>query len=89
MQVQGVPNGWRLAAFRRPKLGEFVIDSDGTPYRIEHDDVTDICPVICESERILEAAGRLRAWLRDFGDQKQPEFVTDLRTVLDCILKID
>lgn len=29
-----------------------------------------------------EAAARLQAWVRDFGDQKQPEFVADLKTVL-------
>ena len=30
-----------------------------------------------------EASERLRAWLRDYGDQKQPSFVADLTAVLD------
>ena len=33
----------------------------------------------------LEAAGRLLAWIRDYGDQKQPEFIADLQTVLGLI----
>lgn len=29
-----------------------------------------------------EASARLQAWVRDFGDQKQPAFIADLKTVL-------
>lgn len=57
-EIKGVPRGWRLTAFRRPMLGEFVIDPDGTPYRIEHDDVTDIYPVICETDETLRSRVR-------------------------------
>lgn len=52
-KIDGVPDGWRLVGFRQPKLGEFVIDPDGTPYRIVHDDVTDVLPVIRETEETL------------------------------------
>jgi hypothetical protein len=34
------------------------------------------------NDAICEATGRLQAWIRDFGDQKQPEFIADLETVL-------
>ena len=33
-------------------------------------------------DRKAEAAGRLQAWICDYGDQKQPEFIADLKTVL-------
>jgi hypothetical protein len=32
---------------------------------------------------VAEAVGRLHAWIRDYGDQKQPEFIADLKTVLE------
>ena len=41
--------------------------------------------VVPDSESVYESVGRLRAWIRDFGDQKQPEFIADLKTVLDFI----
>jgi len=85
MSIPGVPNGWKLAGFRVPDEGEWIIDTDGTPYQIHHNDVTEVLPVIVESEPLLDAVGRLRAWITEFGDQKQPEFITDLKTVLDFV----
>lgn len=34
---------------------------------------------------VHEAASRLRSWIRDYGDQKQPYFIADLETVLKLI----
>lgn len=34
---------------------------------------------------VIDVVGRLRAWIRDYGDEKQPAFVADLKTVLDAI----
>jgi len=34
------------------------------------------------TEREFDAISRLEAWVRDFGDQKPPEFITDVETVL-------
>lgn len=34
---------------------------------------------------VLDVVGRLRAWIRDFGDEKQPVFIADLKTVLNVI----
>lgn len=36
-------------------------------------------------DEIRAAAERLRAWLRDYGHEKQPAFVGDLKTVLDAV----
>lgn len=33
----------------------------------------------------LDAAGRLLAWIRNYGDEKQPVFIADLKTVLNTI----
>lgn len=45
-QVKGVPAGWELVGFYAPKKGEFVIDTDGTPYEVAHADVGEVLPVI-------------------------------------------
>ena len=34
---------------------------------------------------VYEAVSRLRSWIRDYGDQKQPYFIADLKTVLNTI----
>ena len=34
------------------------------------------------SERLAVPRGRLMAWIRNYGDQKQPEFIADLKAVL-------
>jgi len=85
MSITGVPNGWKLAGFRKPMFGEWIIDTDGSPYQIHHNDVTEVLPVIYEINPLLTCAGRLRAWVRDFGHDKQPEFIADLKAVLDFI----
>lgn len=36
-----------------------------------------------QDDRKTEAIGRLQAWVRDFGDEKQPAFIADLKTVLE------
>jgi hypothetical protein len=41
-------------------------------------------PVGC-SESVCDVISRLRSWIRDYGDQKQPVFIADLKTVLDVI----
>tara|TARA_R110000868_G_scaffold345046_2_gene606145 strand:- start:1199 stop:1516 length:318 start_codon:yes stop_codon:yes gene_type:complete len=38
---------------------------------------------------VYGAVGRLRAWIKDFGDQKQPEFVSDLQIVLRLIVNAE
>ena len=38
---------------------------------------------------VYDAVGRLRAWIRDFGDQKRPEFISDLQTVLRLIVNAE
>ena len=38
---------------------------------------------------VYGAVGRLRAWIRDFGDQKRPEFISDLQTVLALIVNAE
>ena len=40
---------------------------------------------IVHSESVYDVVGRLRAWIRDFGDEKQPVFIADLKTVLGLI----
>jgi hypothetical protein len=45
MQIEGVPYGWELVGFRAPKIGEFIIDTDGAPYEVRHD-VSEKLPVI-------------------------------------------
>lgn len=32
---------------------------------------------------VAESVGRLEAWIRDYGHEKQPEFIADLKTVLE------
>jgi hypothetical protein len=34
---------------------------------------------------VLDVVGRLRAWIRDYGHEKQPVFIADLKMVLDVI----
>ena len=34
------------------------------------------------SERLAVPRGRLMAWIHNYGDQKQPEFIADLKAVL-------
>jgi hypothetical protein len=41
-------------------------------------------PVV-HSESVYDVVSRLRSWIRDYGDQKQPYFIADLKTVLDAI----
>ena len=36
------------------------------------------------SDEIYDVVGRLRAWIRDYRDEKQPVFIADLKTVLDA-----
>jgi|694.fasta_scaffold01648_54 hypothetical protein len=36
-------------------------------------------------ESVYDAVSRLRSWIRDYGDQKQPYFIADLKTVLNLI----
>ncbi len=33
----------------------------------------------------MNASQRLRCWIRDFGHEKQPEFIRDLTEVLDLL----
>lgn len=33
---------------------------------------------------VRDAVSRLQAWIRDFGDDKQPAFIADLRAVIDA-----
>ena len=35
-----------------------------------------------ERERLAVPRGRLMAWIHNYGDQKQPEFIADLKAVL-------
>ncbi len=39
-------------------------------------------------DKVLDASSRLRAWIRDFGAEKQPDFIKDLTTVLDEIKRL-
>lgn len=32
---------------------------------------------------VAESVQRLKAWIRDYGHEKQPEFISDLKTVLE------
>jgi len=41
-------------------------------------------PVGC-SESVYDVVSRLRSWIRDYGHEKQPVFIADLKTVLDVI----
>ena len=34
------------------------------------------------NEELYEAISRLKAWIRDYGHEKQPEFIRDLETVI-------
>ena len=36
-------------------------------------------------DEIDDVVIRLRAWIRDYGHEKQPVFIADLKTVLDVI----
>ena len=36
-------------------------------------------------ESVYDTVSRLRSWIRDYGDQKQPYFIADLKTVLNLI----
>jgi hypothetical protein len=38
-----------------------------------------------KDEEITDVVGRLRAWIRDYGHEKQPVFIADLTTVLNVI----
>jgi len=40
---------------------------------------------IGRSELVDDAVSRLRAWIKDYGYQRQPEFIADLKTVLNLI----
>ncbi len=40
---------------------------------------------VTHSESVCDVVSRLRSWIRDYGDQKQPYFIADLKTVLDVI----
>ena len=35
-----------------------------------------------KNERLAVPRGRLMAWIHNYGDQKQPEFIADLKAVL-------
>jgi hypothetical protein len=37
---------------------------------------------------IIERIARMRAWIRDFGSQKQPIFIEDLTAILDEINRL-
>jgi len=39
-------------------------------------------------DQFLEAIGRLRAWVRDFGSEKDPTFIADLSRVLEDTLNL-
>lgn len=39
---------------------------------------------VTHSESVYDVVSRLRSWIRDYGDQKQPYFIADLKTVLDA-----
>jgi hypothetical protein len=41
---------------------------------------------IANGESVYDAVSRLRSWIRDYGDKKEPYFITDLKTVLDSIV---
>lgn len=47
--VPGVPDGWELVEFRCGQIGEYVIDGDGTPYRL-HSSTTSFCAIIRKIE---------------------------------------
>lgn len=38
---------------------------------------------------VYGAVGRLRAWIKEFGPHKQPEFISDLKTVLAVIVNAE
>lgn len=38
---------------------------------------------------VYEAVSRLRAWIRDYGHQKRPRFIADLKTVLNTISTVE
>ena len=44
---------------------------------------------VAHSESVYDVVSRLRSWIRDYGDQKQPYFIADLKTVLDAISKAE
>jgi len=48
--VPGVPDGWELVEFRRGEIGEYVIGSDGKPYRLLSRPVT-LCAIIRTIEK--------------------------------------
>ena len=37
------------------------------------------------SDEVYEAISRLKAWIRDYGHEKQPEFICDLETVIGAL----
>jgi hypothetical protein len=47
--VPGVPDGWELVEFRCGQIGEYVIDGDGTPYRLLSS-TTSFCAIIRKVE---------------------------------------
>ena len=49
--VPGVPDGWELVEFRCGQIGEYVIDGDGTPYRLLSC-TTSFCAIIRKIETI-------------------------------------
>lgn len=40
------------------------------------------------SEDVTKAIGRLEAWIREFGDLKEPVFIADLKTVIDAARQV-
>jgi hypothetical protein len=40
---------------------------------------------VTHSESVCDVVIRLRSWIRDYGHEKQPVFIADLKTVLDVI----
>jgi len=50
MTIEGVPEGWEVVAIRKPKRGDWVIDSMGRVYRPECD-WSSFAPIIRKIEK--------------------------------------
>jgi hypothetical protein len=50
MSIEGVPEGWEVVAIRKPKRGDWVIDSMGTVYRPDCD-WCSFAPIIRKIEK--------------------------------------
>jgi hypothetical protein len=47
--VPGVPDGWELVEFRCGQIGEYVIEVDGTPYRLRSS-TSSVCAIVRKIE---------------------------------------